>query len=126
VEAGPVLGGPGLVESGRRGDHRQRRPDRLRPPAPNLKALAEKHGVIGEVRGHGVFWALELVQALAIYGQALAATEILAALVTLHYIPGVSHRSHAVASGRRTRPTLHHIFFQRLSERAQRRSTTYD
>ncbi|MDQ0769453.1 taurine--2-oxoglutarate transaminase [Pseudarthrobacter defluvii] len=29
---------------------------------PGLHALAEKHGVIGEVRGRGVFWALELVQ----------------------------------------------------------------
>jgi taurine--2-oxoglutarate transaminase len=26
-----------------------------------LKALAEKHAIIGEVRGSGVFWALELV-----------------------------------------------------------------
>ncbi|WP_258142132.1 MULTISPECIES: aspartate aminotransferase family protein [unclassified Arthrobacter] len=29
---------------------------------PGLKALAAKHGVIGEVRGRGVFWALELVE----------------------------------------------------------------
>ncbi|MGB4777410.1 aspartate aminotransferase family protein [Microbacterium sp.] len=29
--------------------------------APALAALAEKHEVIGEVRGEGVFWALELV-----------------------------------------------------------------
>ncbi|NGN92157.1 aspartate aminotransferase family protein [Nocardioides sp. KC13] len=29
--------------------------------APGLAALAEKHDVIGEVRGTGVFWALELV-----------------------------------------------------------------
>lgn len=29
---------------------------------PGLSALAEKHRVIGEVRGRGVFWALELVQ----------------------------------------------------------------
>jgi taurine--2-oxoglutarate transaminase len=29
---------------------------------PGLQALAEKHSVIGEVRGRGVFWALELVQ----------------------------------------------------------------
>ncbi|MEU0316923.1 aspartate aminotransferase family protein [Nocardioides sp. NPDC006273] len=29
--------------------------------APGLAALAEKHPVIGEVRGTGVFWALELV-----------------------------------------------------------------
>jgi taurine---2-oxoglutarate transaminase len=28
---------------------------------PGLRALAEKHDVIGEVRGTGVFWALELV-----------------------------------------------------------------
>ena len=28
---------------------------------PGLAALAEKHDVIGEVRGKGVFWALELV-----------------------------------------------------------------
>ena len=29
---------------------------------PGLRALAEKHHVIGDVRGRGVFWALELVQ----------------------------------------------------------------
>jgi taurine--2-oxoglutarate transaminase len=29
---------------------------------PGLRSLAEKHAVIGEVRGRGVFWALELVQ----------------------------------------------------------------
>ncbi len=29
---------------------------------PGLTALAEKHDVIGEVRGRGVFWVLELVQ----------------------------------------------------------------
>lgn len=29
--------------------------------APGLAALAEKHAIIGEVRGEGVFWALELV-----------------------------------------------------------------
>ncbi|TQL67426.1 taurine--2-oxoglutarate transaminase [Nocardioides albertanoniae] len=29
--------------------------------APGLAALAEKHSVVGEVRGTGVFWALELV-----------------------------------------------------------------
>jgi taurine--2-oxoglutarate transaminase len=29
---------------------------------PGLRALAEKHNVIGEVRGRGVFWALELVK----------------------------------------------------------------
>lgn len=29
---------------------------------PGLKALAVKHDVIGEVRGRGVFWALELVE----------------------------------------------------------------
>ncbi|MFY9231927.1 MAG: aminotransferase class III-fold pyridoxal phosphate-dependent enzyme, partial [Candidatus Nanopelagicales bacterium] len=28
---------------------------------PGLRALAEKHPVIGEVRGLGVFWALDLV-----------------------------------------------------------------
>jgi taurine--2-oxoglutarate transaminase len=28
---------------------------------PGLRALAEKHPVIGEVRGQGVFWALDLV-----------------------------------------------------------------
>lgn len=28
---------------------------------PGLHALAEKHAIIGEVRGEGVFWALELV-----------------------------------------------------------------
>lgn len=30
--------------------------------APGLAALAARHSVIGEVRGKGVFWALELVQ----------------------------------------------------------------
>ena len=30
--------------------------------APGLAALAARHPVIGEVRGRGVFWALELVQ----------------------------------------------------------------
>ncbi|MGA0914859.1 MAG: aminotransferase class III-fold pyridoxal phosphate-dependent enzyme, partial [Candidatus Nanopelagicaceae bacterium] len=29
---------------------------------PGLRALAEKHKVIGEVRGVGVFWALDLVK----------------------------------------------------------------
>jgi taurine--2-oxoglutarate transaminase len=29
---------------------------------PGLRALADAHGMIGEVRGRGVFWALELVQ----------------------------------------------------------------
>ena len=29
---------------------------------PGLRALAERHDVIGDVRGRGVFWALELVQ----------------------------------------------------------------
>jgi taurine---2-oxoglutarate transaminase len=29
--------------------------------APALQTLAEKHGVVGEVRGTGVFWAIELV-----------------------------------------------------------------
>ena len=29
---------------------------------PGLRALAEKHPVIGEVRGLGVFWALDLVK----------------------------------------------------------------
>lgn len=29
--------------------------------APGLRALQEKHPIIGEVRGEGVFWALELV-----------------------------------------------------------------
>lgn len=28
---------------------------------PGLRALADKHAIIGEVRGEGVFWALELV-----------------------------------------------------------------
>jgi taurine--2-oxoglutarate transaminase len=28
---------------------------------PGLRALAERHDVVGEVRGSGVFWAVELV-----------------------------------------------------------------
>ncbi len=29
---------------------------------PGLKALADRHAVIGEARGIGLFWALELVE----------------------------------------------------------------
>ena len=36
------------------------RPD-LQPLAPALAELAEKHAVVGEARGVGVFWALDLV-----------------------------------------------------------------
>ena len=39
----------------------QRRPDRRGRARPGLRELADRHPVVGEVRGLGVFWALELV-----------------------------------------------------------------
>ncbi len=53
--------------------------------APGLRDLADRHPVIGEVRGLGVFWALDLVtdratrEPLAPYGSASPATNQLAA-----------------------------------------------
>ncbi len=52
---------------------------------PGLRALAERHPVIGEVRGLGVFWALDLVsdratrEPLAPYGGTSAAMGVLQA-----------------------------------------------
>ena len=46
---------------GGRGDRRERRANRRRDPAPRTTELADKHQIIGEVRGLGVFFALELV-----------------------------------------------------------------
>ncbi|MEI2787014.1 MAG: aminotransferase class III-fold pyridoxal phosphate-dependent enzyme [Candidatus Nanopelagicales bacterium] len=45
-----------------RGGHRRARQEtRRNRVGPGLRELAEKHPVIGEVRGLGVFWALDLV-----------------------------------------------------------------
>ncbi len=55
---------------------------------PGLRALAERHPVVGEVRGLGVFWALELVsdraskQPLAPYGGTSPAMKALVAACT--------------------------------------------
>ena len=46
---------------GVRGHRRERPRRRRRGDRPALAELAEKHRVIGEVRGEGVFWALDLV-----------------------------------------------------------------
>ena len=52
---------------------------------PGLRELAERHPVIGEVRGLGVFWALDLVsdretrEMLAPYGGTSAAMTVLVA-----------------------------------------------
>ena len=43
----------GIVENARRIG--------ARPSRPGARGLAEKHPIIGEVRGVGVFWALDLV-----------------------------------------------------------------
>ncbi len=71
---------------------------------PGLRALAEKHPVIGEVRGLGVFWALDLVtdrttkEPLAPYG---GTSPAMAELVTACKANGVLpftnyHRLHVV------------------------------
>jgi taurine---2-oxoglutarate transaminase len=71
---------------------------------PGLQELAERHPVIGEVRGLGVFWALDLVsdraskQPLAPYGGTSAAmTELVGALKANGVLPFTNyHRLHVV------------------------------
>ena len=71
---------------------------------PGLRALAEKHPVIGEVRGQGVFWALDLVTdratraPLAPYGVSSAAmNELVAECKKLGLMPFTNfNRMHVV------------------------------
>ncbi len=71
---------------------------------PGLRALAERHPSIGEVRGLGVFWALDLVvsretrEPLAPYGgTSTAITELVAACRAGGVLPFVNyHRLHVV------------------------------
>jgi taurine--2-oxoglutarate transaminase len=71
---------------------------------PGLRALAERHPVIGEVRGLGVFWALDLVtnretkQELAPYGgSSEAMATLLAGLRRRGVLPFANfHRLHVV------------------------------
>jgi len=71
---------------------------------PGLRDLAERHPMIGEVRGLGVFWALDLVsdratrQPLAPYGGTSAAMgELVAALKANGVLPFTNyHRLHVV------------------------------
>jgi len=71
---------------------------------PGLRELAERHPVIGEVRGLGVFWALDLVsdratkQPLAPYGgSSPAMAELLGALRANRILPFANyHRLHVV------------------------------
>ncbi|GAA4986628.1 aspartate aminotransferase family protein [Kineococcus glutinatus] len=71
---------------------------------PGLRALADRHPVIGEVRGRGVFWALDLVtdratrEPLAPYGGTSAAMkELTAALLDGGVLPFTNyHRLHVV------------------------------
>lgn len=71
---------------------------------PGLRELAERHPIIGEVRGVGVFWALELVtdratkQPLAPYGgTSPAMAELVAALKANGVLPFTNyHRLHIV------------------------------
>ncbi|PPK97194.1 taurine--2-oxoglutarate transaminase [Kineococcus xinjiangensis] len=71
---------------------------------PGLRALAERHPVIGEVRGRGVFWALELVtdratkEPLAPYGgTSPAMKELTAALLDAGVLSFSNfHRLHVV------------------------------
>ena len=65
-----VLGAPARLRLGRRvdpdlrgGGHPRERPQGLRHVvAPRLAEIADKHPSVGEVRGLGYFWALELVR----------------------------------------------------------------
>jgi taurine--2-oxoglutarate transaminase len=71
---------------------------------PGLRELAERHPMIGEVRGLGVFWALDLVtdratkEPIAPYGgTSPAITELTAALRTNGVLPFTNyHRLHVV------------------------------
>jgi taurine--2-oxoglutarate transaminase len=71
---------------------------------PGLRAMADRHPVIGEVRGLGVFWALELVadretrEPLAPYaGTSAAMTELVAACRDGGLLPFVNYnRLHVV------------------------------
>jgi taurine--2-oxoglutarate transaminase len=71
---------------------------------PGLRELAERHPVIGEVRGLGVFWALDLVtdratrEPLAPYGGSSAAMgELVGALKANGVLPFTNyHRLHVV------------------------------
>jgi taurine--2-oxoglutarate transaminase len=71
---------------------------------PGLRALADKHPVIGEVRGLGVFWALDLVtnretrEPLAPYGgTSQAMTDLVTACKTRGLMPFVNfNRMHVV------------------------------
>jgi taurine---2-oxoglutarate transaminase len=71
---------------------------------PGLRELAERHPIIGEVRGLGVFWALDLVsdratkQPLAPYGGSSAAmAELVGALKANGVLPFTNyHRLHVV------------------------------
>ena len=71
---------------------------------PGLRELAERHPMIGEVRGLGVFWALDLVsdratkQPLAPYGgTSPAMTELVGALKANGVLPFTNyHRLHVV------------------------------
>lgn len=66
---------------------------------PGLAALAERHPIIGEVRGLGVFWALDLVADRATREPVPAATmgALRSALLERGYLPFVSdNRIHVV------------------------------
>jgi len=71
---------------------------------PGLRELAERHPIIGEVRGLGVFWALDLVvdratkEPLAPYGgSSPAMSELVAALKANGVLPFTNyHRLHVV------------------------------
>jgi taurine--2-oxoglutarate transaminase len=71
---------------------------------PGLRALAEKHHIIGEVRGLGVFWALDLVkdretrEPLAPYGgSSPAMAQLQAECRARGYLPFVNfNRVHVV------------------------------
>ncbi|NGO70609.1 aspartate aminotransferase family protein [Streptomyces boncukensis] len=71
---------------------------------PGLRALAERHPSVGDVRGLGVFWAVELVadratkEPLAPYGgTSVAMGELVAACKAAGLLPFVNyHRLHAV------------------------------